>query len=130
MMSAGFASIKRLSGFLVDMPTTGIPAATPALIPEGESYTNKGEISSFYERKALFGFPTKTTKISSLFGFATAVACSILLVKACNYRSSNKSTCYIMPFCQTPRARFSGNREKLKAHSNRIKRKKRAKPQR
>lgn len=34
----GFASISKFSGFLVLKPTTGIPAATPAFIPETESY--------------------------------------------------------------------------------------------
>lgn len=47
MSSAAPASSKEFSGFLVAKPTTGIPAATPARIPEGESYTQKSLISDY-----------------------------------------------------------------------------------
>ena len=40
------ASSSNFSGFLVPTPTTGIPAATPALTPDAESLTTKTKMET------------------------------------------------------------------------------------
>lgn len=46
------ASTNDFSGFLKPMPTTGIPAATPAFTPETESFQNKNKTQNTKKNKS------------------------------------------------------------------------------